>query len=114
LSLNNVSGRYADLYLRLNLPSDSQGIRQNFFKVWQNSDSIEKFPYNHTIASPYFLTGDLVLPLYGTGAAWLGEGRVNYSAIEGAYELLALLTFADNNRVLQTRKIVWISPRANQ
>jgi len=107
LSLDNVSERYADLYLRLNLPFDSQ--RTHFFKVWNSSDSIEKIPYNYSIVSPYFLTGDLVLPLYGSEAALLGIGRLDSSATEGAYELLALLTFADN-QALQTRKIIWISP----
>ncbi len=114
LSLGGVSGRYADLYLRLNLPNDTIGARKNLFKVWKSNDSHEKISYNYTLVSPYFLTHDMILPLFGTPTALLGAGIIDSHLLEGAYELLALLTFADNNSTVQTRKIVWITTTAKE
>ena len=105
LFLNNVVGISADLYLRLNLPLDNQGERSNQFKIWNSSDSIEKIPYNYYLESPYLLNQDFILPLYGTPTALLGVG--NLPVLEGAYELLALLSFGDN-LLMQARKMVWV------
>lgn len=107
LSLNNVTDMTADLYLRINLPNDSQGTRLNLFKVWNRNDSLTKIPYNEFLSSPYLLVNDLILLLYGSEKALLGTGILDSSLIEGAYELLALLTFT-NNSSIQTRKIIWI------
>ena len=104
LSLNNVTGKAADLYLRLNLPSnDNQGTRLNLFKIWNSHDSLEKMPYNNSLSSPYLLTSDLILPLYGSNEALLGNEKIDYSLLEGAYELLALLAFTNSS--VHTRKI---------
>ena len=108
LAFNNVTGTAADLYLRLNLPGQTPGTRSNLFKVWESHDSSQKIPYNDPLASPYLLTGDFVLSLYGASTALLGSSLVDFSATEGAYELLALLTFVNNSSV-QARKIVWIT-----
>ena len=108
LAFNNVSGQAADLYLRLNLPDQNIGIRSNLFKVWESDDSHQKIPYNDPLASPYLLTGDFVLPLYGTPTALLDTGLVDFAAVEGPYELLALLTFIDSTSI-QARKIIWIT-----
>jgi len=108
LSLNQVTGRMADLYLRLNLPSDSpEKQRISFFKIWNSHDSIEKIAYNLPLASPYLLTNELFLPLYGTRAL-LGPGLIDSAMLEGVYELSALLTFADNSKV-QARKLIWVT-----
>ena len=108
LYLNNVTDITADLYLRLNLPSDTQGGRYNLFKIWKSNDSLEQIPYNHSLTSPYRLLHDLFLPLYGAPTALLGTGWVKSSWPEGAYELLALLDFADKS-IVQTRKIIWVT-----
>ncbi|EDN67488.1 Peptidase S8 and S53, subtilisin, kexin, sedolisin [Beggiatoa sp. PS] len=108
LSLENVTGKMADLYLRINLPIDNKGKRFHLYQIWNSSDSIEAIPYNERIASPYFLTRDIILPLYGTSNALLGTGKVDSSLHEGIYEFLALLTFT-NNKTIQTRKMIWIT-----
>ena len=106
LALNNVTGIYADLFLRLNFPGEnSQGERFNLFKIWNNQDSIEKIPYNYSLASPYLLGNDIVLSLYGTPMALLS--MEDFAITSGVYELLASLTFADGSSV-QARKILWV------
>ncbi|MEK8019739.1 MAG: S8 family serine peptidase [Candidatus Parabeggiatoa sp.] len=108
LSLNQLTGRMADLYLRLNLPSESpEKQRVSFFKIWNSHDSIEKIAYNFPLASPYLLTNDLFLPLYGTRAL-LGPGLIDSAMLEGVYELSARLTFADNS-IVQARKLIWVT-----
>jgi subtilisin family serine protease len=108
LSLENVASKTADLYLRINLPIDNQGERIHLYKIWNRSDSLEATPYNVQLASPYLLTSDIILPLYGTPNALLGTGKVEPSLHEGIYEFLALLTFT-NNQTIQTRKMIWIT-----
>ncbi len=105
LSLTNVTGKSADLFLRLNSPN-KDGERFNIFKVWNSQDNITKIPYNDSLTSPYLLTSDIVLSLYGTSIASL-LNMEDFSNGAGAYELLALLTFVDGSTV-QARKIVWI------
>ena len=108
LSLNQLTGRMADLYLRLNLPSESpEKQRVSFFKIWNSHDGIEKIAYNFPLASPYLLTNDLFLPLYGTRAL-LGPGLIDSAMLEGVYELSARLTFADNS-IVQARKLIWVT-----
>jgi hypothetical protein len=108
LSLHNVTGIEADLFLRLSLPIDNQGERSNIYKIWHNTENIEKVPYNDILGSPYLLTQDLILPLYGTPKALLGTGIMHSSLLNGVYELLALLSFGDNSS-LQARKMVWVT-----
>jgi hypothetical protein len=108
LSLNHVTGRMADLYLRLNLPSElSEKQRVSFFKIWNSHDRIDKIAYNLPLNSPYLLTDELFLPLYGVRGL-LGPGLMDSAMLEGIYELSALLTFADNSKV-QARKLIWVT-----
>ena len=111
LSLENITGKAADLFLRVNFPSNNQGERAFLYKVWHHNDSLEAIAYNKLVASPYLLTGDLRLPLYGTPHALLGLGKIA-SLPEGFYEFLALLTFT-NNETIQARKMIWIATTKN-
>lgn len=105
-----VGGLAVDLYLRMNYPTLNETRRHNSYKIWNSQDSNEAIPYNYPLASPYFLTGDFYLPLYGDANALLGFGKIptNHDVTEGIYELLALLTTANNHQIW-TRKIIGIT-----
>jgi hypothetical protein len=98
--------RTGDLYFRINYPTKSFSQRQTLFKIWQNSDSVVKMPYNSPLASPYLFKSDFDLFLYGNSAALFGVSTLTDTLVEGAYELLGTLSLT--NVTLQARKIIWI------
>ena len=105
LSLQNLINKNVNLYLQVSLPIIDK--RLNLFKVWNSDDSVEKIAYNSLLTEPYQLTNNLVLPLYGSSIALLGDGIISSHMTEGFYELSALLVFTDDSS-LHTRKIIWI------
>ena len=103
--MQNLAGKNASLYLQVNFPVDDK--RLNLFKVWNSGDSVEKIAYNSPLTDPYPLNSDLLLPLYGTSTALLGDGIIYDGMTEGFYELSASLIFTDESS-LEARKIIWI------
>ena len=78
-----VGGLAVDLYLRMNYPTLNETTRYNSYKIWNSEDSNEPIPYNYPLASPYLLTGDFYLPLYGDASALLGFGKIPCPVLPG-------------------------------
>jgi len=108
LLFHQVGGLAVDLYLSINSPTLNENRRQHSYKIWSQPDSDERIAYNEPLASPYLLTSDFRLPLYGDANALLGIGKMPSEMVVGIYEMLALLTIANEQHVW-TRKIIGIT-----
>ncbi|WP_161575463.1 S8 family serine peptidase [Beggiatoa leptomitoformis] len=105
LFLTDLRGQSADLYLRINLPIDTQRI--SLYQLFNAEPTLDSIPFNQTIISPFPFTDDLQLSLFGENGLLI-RGALIAGLTEGIYEVDATL-ITDAKQLAYQRQILWIS-----